>query len=101
MIRRPPSATRTDPLFPYTTLFRSGQLRIVEHVERRQRQPVGGLLDLGLQCGTGRGERAGTVEQATVGQFSHMVLPLLLVVITAAHDHLAGDRKSTRLNSSH
>src|SRR3546814_13775058 len=24
MIRRPPSATRTDTLFPYTTLFRSG-----------------------------------------------------------------------------
>src|SRR3546814_5708315 len=23
MIRRPPSATRTDPLYPYTTLFRS------------------------------------------------------------------------------
>src|SRR3546814_19500873 len=23
MIRRPPSSTRTDPLFPYTTLFRS------------------------------------------------------------------------------
>src|SRR3546814_5050995 len=25
MIRRPPSSTRTDTLFPYTTLFRSGQ----------------------------------------------------------------------------
>src|SRR3546814_1742898 len=24
MIRRPPSSTRTDTLFPYTTLFRSG-----------------------------------------------------------------------------
>src|SRR3546814_10108951 len=26
MIRRPPRATRTDTLFPYTTLFRSRQL---------------------------------------------------------------------------
>src|SRR3546814_9094232 len=26
MIRRPPSSTRTDTLFPYTTLFRSGPL---------------------------------------------------------------------------
>src|SRR3546814_12111400 len=26
MIRRPPRSTRTDPLFPYTTLFRSGRL---------------------------------------------------------------------------
>src|SRR3546814_5572054 len=28
MIRRPPRSTRTDTLFPYTTLFRSGQLGI-------------------------------------------------------------------------
>src|SRR3546814_16491317 len=27
MIRRPPRSTRTDTLFPYTTLFRSGQAR--------------------------------------------------------------------------
>src|SRR3546814_13844190 len=27
MIRRPPRATRTDTLFPYTTLFRSAVLR--------------------------------------------------------------------------
>src|SRR3546814_5794836 len=26
MIRRPPRATRTDTLFPYTTLFRSGMM---------------------------------------------------------------------------
>src|SRR3546814_17298783 len=25
MIRRPPRSTRTDPLFPYTTLFRSNK----------------------------------------------------------------------------
>src|SRR3546814_11779621 len=27
MIRRPPRSTRTDTLFPYTTLFRSGRCR--------------------------------------------------------------------------
>src|SRR3546814_17142933 len=27
MVRRPTRSTRTDPLFPYTTLFRSGQRR--------------------------------------------------------------------------
>src|SRR3546814_5197702 len=27
MIRRPPRSTRTDTLFPYTTLFRSRQMR--------------------------------------------------------------------------
>src|SRR3546814_6247230 len=29
MIRRPPRATRTDTLFPYTTLFRSHPLALV------------------------------------------------------------------------
>src|SRR3546814_1812622 len=32
MIRRPPRSTRTDTLFPYTTLFRSG-LRDVDEAE--------------------------------------------------------------------
>src|SRR3546814_2302038 len=33
MIRRPPRSTRTDPLFPYTTLFRS----VVSDVDDRPR----------------------------------------------------------------
>src|SRR3546814_12818841 len=32
MIRRPPRSTRTDTLFPYTTLFRSQHVRIVERI---------------------------------------------------------------------
>src|SRR3546814_9851020 len=37
MIRRPPRSTRTDTLFPYTTLFRSvvQQHRDIEHAPRR------------------------------------------------------------------
>src|SRR3546814_4964441 len=31
MIRRPPRSTRTDTLFPYTTLFRSGPWRPFRH----------------------------------------------------------------------
>src|SRR3546814_5591989 len=38
MIRRPPRSTRTDTLFPYTTLFRSRQLG-----QRHELAP--GLLD--------------------------------------------------------
>src|SRR3546814_1837747 len=30
MLRRPPRSTRTDTLFPYTTLFRSQQDQVVE-----------------------------------------------------------------------
>src|SRR3546814_6495182 len=35
MIRRPPRSTRTDTLFPYTTLFRSGDHRLLH------RRPAG------------------------------------------------------------
>src|SRR3546814_2900517 len=34
MIRRPPRSTRTDTLFPYTTLFRSVGEGLVEHRQR-------------------------------------------------------------------
>src|SRR3546814_14495162 len=34
MIRRPPRSTRTDTLFPYTTLFRSGLVTGSGHRER-------------------------------------------------------------------
>src|SRR3546814_11382301 len=33
MIRRPPRSTRTDTLFPYTTLFRSQRLRNQDEAE--------------------------------------------------------------------
>src|SRR3546814_17940606 len=35
MIRRPPGSTRTDTLFPYTTLFRSGEAFIERQPRRR------------------------------------------------------------------
>src|SRR3546814_7021090 len=37
MIRRPPRSTRTDPLFPYTTLFRS---LLAELLERHHALPA-------------------------------------------------------------
>src|SRR3546814_20390230 len=36
MIRRPPRSNRTDTLFPYTTLFRSRTLRLVDAKEGRK-----------------------------------------------------------------
>src|SRR3546814_2224721 len=42
MVRRPPRSTRTDTLFPYTTLFRSAQAPRTEgRTPRRQSPPVG------------------------------------------------------------
>src|SRR3546814_14029962 len=40
MIRRPPRSTRTDTLFPYTTLFRSRRPGEIEHAQ----EPKGGRL---------------------------------------------------------
>src|SRR3546814_2625702 len=44
MIRRPPRSTRTDTLFPYTTLFRSLLERLVE-LRIDQRHRGAGMLD--------------------------------------------------------
>src|SRR3546814_5029159 len=57
MIRRPPRSTRTDTLFPYTTLFRSAQkdrgvLRRLRPHRRSERAPR-------------RGERQGRSEEHT------------------------------------
>src|SRR3546814_13348274 len=38
MIRRPPRSTRTDTLFPYTTLFRSNRIRKRSRCRRRYRR---------------------------------------------------------------
>src|SRR3546814_1391859 len=44
MIRRPPRSTRTDTLFPYTTLFRSGHARAGRLQLRAHRQQIGVFL---------------------------------------------------------
>src|SRR3546814_2043533 len=78
MIRRPPRSTRTDTLFPYTTLFRSvglGQLVAAGLERRRLREPH----DLDL-----RGRPHGCRAQR--GRLDVRVADV--------------DRKSTRLNQS-
>src|SRR3546814_7540697 len=63
MIRRPPKSTRTDTLFPYTTLFRSGRSsksprkdtsNVHPHLPRRSAEPSPGASRLPLpQAGEG------------------------------------------------
>src|SRR3546814_4676691 len=50
MIRRPPRSTRTDTLFPYTTLFRSGRQVVLT---RDLGHPQEGLLHVGVDPGLG------------------------------------------------
>src|SRR3546814_16237541 len=58
MRRRPPRSTRTDTLFPYTTLFRSldaipvapclEEVRIFDRATAIDGQPEGGVIDIPL-----------------------------------------------------
>src|SRR5947207_8623648 len=76
MIRRPPRST----LFPYTTLFRS---RVLRPGARAQGRRAGGGDPRGGRPGLGQEHRAR--EPRRLERLPHPV----------------GDRKSTRLNSSH
>src|SRR3546814_6170852 len=62
MRRRPPRSTRTDTLFPYTTLFRSGFSKDgVADIESAER--LGGPADRGRKPGSVRK----TAEQGCAG----------------------------------
>src|SRR3546814_14549206 len=102
MLRRPPRSTRTDTLFPYTTLFRSRRFRDVAQVAADQRLQQTGVLD--------------PVAQQPLVAIEHLALPqraaeILELERLPLHGHAADaadvlgkpvvDRKSTRLNSSH
>src|SRR3546814_16712414 len=86
MIRRPPRSTRTDTLFPYTTLFRSLDPRVEE-------------------------TEAGLIAQRRVGELALLDLHIDGVAVDRRLQRGAvlrrraaqclRDRKSTRLNSSH
>src|SRR3546814_1576686 len=76
MIRRPPRSTRTDTLFPVTTLFRSGIVegaqRLMAHaaiaLDTCQRLVAPGPAQAGQQApggndqGTGEGDETGGVQ---------------------------------------
>src|SRR3546814_14215547 len=49
MIRRPPRSTRTDTLFPYTTLFRSGHVVLAGADEGLDLALVLGKVDAGAE----------------------------------------------------
>src|SRR3546814_15957377 len=64
MIRRPPRSTRTDTLFPYTTLFRSLVLDLLDRVPLPQRPPLGLRALVHRRVGQhDRGEHRGVMFQ--------------------------------------
>src|SRR3546814_10924727 len=98
MILRPPRSTRTDTLFPYTTLFRSYAQNVIEawikgRTALRQAQ---GERNLGPHWLRGSAQPAASEYRRAVALenprgFDHRGAPRAL----------ERDRTSTRLNSSH
>src|SRR3546814_13408045 len=101
MLRRPPRSTRTDTLFPYTTLFRSALFGVygflalgfgflVLRYIRPHLRLNDGLMKVGFW-----GLNAGLVLMVFTS-----LLPVGLFQFEASTS-VGIDRKSTRLNSSH
>src|SRR3546814_11344231 len=100
MIRRPPRSTRTDTLFPYTTRFRSHrQVGDVRHVVRRCSQSdLEGAPALGQEDAVAViGVPAGYI----LDDQRALALDIQRQVADIGAADAGGDRKSTRLNSSH
>src|SRR3546814_15513839 len=123
MTRRPPRSTRTDTLFPYPTLFRSAA------VTGQAGQSIGGIVVQPRCCGvpvlgrlsfaaliglvadhhTAKGVAQIFAEACPrLGQIDEKLVKVLILCTTCRvgdpvkHATVrCGDRKSTRLNSSH
>src|SRR3546814_3739305 len=128
MIRLPPRSTRTDTLFPYTTLFRSIQT-VGQHVANRTKRGAIELLASRWKRRMGRGRMPFGLAVATLGQqlldtgdgiallVQQLIdppdqidipTPMITAVTASLYAAQLGelsrpetDRKSTRLNSRH
>src|SRR3546814_4630895 len=97
MLRRPPRSTRTDTLFPYTTLFRSAGARALRH-----RDP-GGVADArsrrrAVSPSPHRARWLGTADAAAAAAG---LLPALALASDAARDARAApvDQLAQRLSA--
>src|SRR3546814_4580713 len=105
MIRRPPRSTRTDTLFPYTTLFRTtpasiGTAGVGFQQRARQTETV---ITTGIDTHVGDGRHVavhalGAVTARFVMTMRRRVEHARPMALRAGR---VADRKSTRLNSSH
>src|SRR3546814_17590844 len=100
MIRRPPRSTRTDTLFPDTTLFRS------------ELELAGARLLRKLHLSEPFRKHARAAAQEVVHEVGEMIQTLLnettqrgsrkrKISSRSSKANRSADRKSTRLNSSH
>src|SRR3546814_7841793 len=104
MIRRPPRSTRTDTLFPYTTLFRSNVGVFRFDPKDRTLKPYTGLQFAAAMSYAIRPRTAITLD-AFRGDVATVRTGALARTDTrigiGVQQEVRQDRKSTRLNSSH
>src|SRR3546814_18248101 len=98
MIRRPPRSTRTDTLFPYTTLFRS--------VYAEDGMALEQLMAFTVSEDHERQTQVWDAIKDAWSKEPYQIRRMLTETTVRASDKRAvflgiGDRKSTRLNSSH
>src|SRR3546814_13166717 len=105
MFRRPPRATRTDTLFPYPTLFRSPAAAALstgdgaEFVAPLAEPGAGGVVKLGRERPR---SDAGRIGLGDAEHEADRARPQSRAARGGARNRVRrGDRKSTRLNSSH
>src|SRR3546814_7969830 len=120
MIRRPPRSTRTDTLFPYTTLFRSvGSGTQFDHIQIHNSsddgmEVFGGRPNFKYMIVTGAEDDGfdtdvgyqGNIQFAiAVQRAGGAVGDSMMEIDSGGNENAAPrqrvDRKSTRLNSSH
>src|SRR3546814_11470599 len=126
LVLRPPSATLTDTLLPYTTLFRSVRLfcRVVDLLDRRHPVAAGPGPVRNAVRPAGRGADPDGLDQPAgarhLGRDDRCASRVCIADAGGGRFHLraavrddlsdaaavrpgagVGDRKSTRLNSSH
>src|SRR3546814_10096901 len=129
MIRRPPRSTRTDTLFPYTTLFRSADGAALGREDSGRDCAGVGILVAGRAAGGGSEKPVGVIEQLREDERGLRVIGRLSARTAVGREaaallkagavdglsfgyrvreasegrprELRADRKSTRLNSSH
>src|SRR3546814_19182206 len=99
MRRRPPRSTRTDTLLPYTTLFRSRDLKQRKYSMEQHRPD----LALNLPVKDIQSAHDASFEKARIDPNAWTPRQLLEAARRQGGEGAAEgvDRKSTRLNSSH
>src|SRR3546814_13651623 len=108
MIRRPPRSTRTDTLFPYTTLFRSADPN--KPLQRIPTDAATGIKPYGLLSVAMLPllpSEARILTKDVVRRGDYTLVPHSRMASDGTYEliyflaYRSGDRKSTRLNSSH